>query len=239
MTYLFITVLMVFFLWLLFSPKKKKHILSSTTPNISSKNNQFILTEDIDNMAKIILKEQYQEFADVISLLITEKEEAYKKLSKLYRLFKDFENEPVGSLDGLLILIEVATKFKKIVPVDWSGEYNENDLKNHILLNLDNTNLSWTNYETLEERFLDATNGYGDYDPKGRFLQHQFDELIKILKPIHANLLNLNDFGDQYNLFLASDSDLKQLDKYIQKGEIIVIEDIVNATKQENDWKNI
>lgn len=209
---------------------------------------KFETTPEINLLAKVLFKSNYSYYRNITELLKKKGNNSYKELSKDFDIFNEFIefNQPSFEISDSFIFMMVAEKLKVVKRTDWSGEYNVDDIKNLVNYSLPHNKINWARYNSLEETFLNPDTGYKNYQisPKGRFLLHQFDEIIKLIKPYNVNLFSINDGSDSFNLFILENKELIKIEKLMKFksfGTIYVdsIEDLVKRSKKLKDWKNI
>lgn len=209
---------------------------------------KFETTPEINLLAEVLFKSNYSYYRNIIELLEKKGNNSYKELSKDFDIFNEFIefNQPSIEISDSFIFMMVAEKLKVVKITDWSGEYNVDDIKNLINYSIPNNKINWARYNSLEERFLNPDTGYKNYQisPKGRFLLHQFDEIIKLIKPYNVNLFSINDGSDTFNLFILENKELIRIEKLMKFKSfetifVVSIEDLIKRSKKLKDWKNI
>ncbi len=224
----------------------------SQTSDVTKKDrileNKFKVTPEINLIAKVLLKNDYAYFENVVNLLETEGNNSYEHLSKDFDIFNEFieDNRPSSEISDSYIFMIIAEKFKVVKITDWSGEDNQGDLKNLVKNSIPINTINWIKFDSLENKFLDPIKGYKNYQiaPNGRFLLHQFDEIIKLIKPYKVNLYSINDGSDNFNLFIIEDKEIFRFEellkfKSFQSVFVNSIEDLVNRNKKLKNWKNL
>jgi hypothetical protein len=194
-------------------------------------------------LAKSVLREKYIDFLEVSIMLLTKKENSYIDIVAKYDSFRDdLHFKPkIEELSKFTVVECLGRHFGLIEFKDWKDDDDNGRLKALVNNYIENKGgrVNWADYDKIEERFANETTGYGStHEPAGFFILHILDELQKILEPYNAQLIDVVNGGDCYNVAIVDNEDLLTLGKDMV-GYYGLISTQTDSAKRDAKWKNI
>lgn len=208
-----------------------------------TKREEYKYTQRAQKLSKVILREKYTDFLEVSLKLIIERESAYEEIIGKYPSFKNELgfNPKVEELQEFVVLELIGCHFELIELKDWKDDDDDGRLKTLIgnFIKQKGGQVDWTEYDRIEEKYANEVTGYGlTHEPAGFFILHILDELQKILKPFNAQLIDVVNGGDCYNVAVVDNDNLLILGEE-SVGYYGLISTQLTLAKKDAKWKNI
>ena len=163
------------------------------------------MNKELNLFAKILLRENYEEFEKLLSEFETSDRKEFVRRYKKMIEKAEFDTEYYDEVDEQILFQSFAVHTKRMFFVDWSGEEYVGQVKRSISVMLRNYGENTFNWDTKK---FEATLDFSTLK-RGEYLPLLFSAMDRQLETLGYQIVIFNEFSDRYCYCLLPTRDMQ------------------------------